>query len=96
MKLHTTSETGTLGEGLYAFAPVHPKLHLASLGATFPHLPSPGEQVGGLGAAQEGRSIPAGSCLALLRKALRERGQGEVPAVAALVTRQDAQRGRGS
>lgn len=34
---------------------------------------SPGEQVGGLGAAQEGRSIPAGSCLAQPRD--RPRGK---------------------
>lgn len=46
----------------------------------FPHLPSPGERVRGLGAAQEGRSIPAGSCLAQPRIALGERGQGEVGA----------------
>lgn len=51
---------------------------------------SPGEQVGGLGAAQEGRSIPVRLCLEQPRRALRERGQGEVRAVSALVTGQDA------
>lgn len=51
---------------------------------------SPGEQVGGLGTAQEGRSIPARFCLEQPRRALGERGQGEVRAVAALVTGQDA------
>lgn len=45
---------------------------------------------GGLGAAQESRIIPARFCLEQPRRALRERGQGEVRAVAALVTGQDA------
>lgn len=54
------------------------------------NLPSPDEQVGGLGAAQEGRSIPARFCPEQPRRALGERGQGEVRAVAALVTGQDA------
>lgn len=51
---------------------------------------SPGEQVGGLGAAQEGRSIPARFCLEQPRRALGERGQGQVRVVTALVTGQDA------
>lgn len=54
------------------------------------NLPSPGEQVGGLGAAQEGRSIPARFCLEQRLLALGERGQGEVRVVTALVTGQDA------
>lgn len=77
-------------------APVHPKLCLASfLPLRFPAPTFPGRAGGRAWDAQEGRSIPAGSCLALPRRALRERGQGEVLAVAALVTCQDAQRGRG-
>lgn len=93
VELHTTSGAGAPGAGPYAFAPVHPKLCLASflpLGVRSRTYLPPASRSGVPGAAQEGRSIPAGSCLAQPRRALGARGQGEVQAVAALVTRQDA------
>lgn len=83
----TTSETGT-PEGS----------SMPSLPTTGGYLPAPfvaeptfpRRAGGGLGAAQESRIIPARFCLEQPRRALRERGQGEVRAVAALVTGQDA------